>query len=127
MDSARSQVLSPSHTPNRVPHDLVLALSPFLVGFGAGITINFLPSALHGWGDFRQLYTGGYMVRVGERSNFYDYDTQLRYEHSLVPVPTHLPANHLVYEHLLFVPLSLLTYRAAYLVFFALNIVLVVL
>src|SRR5206468_3433633 len=50
-----------------------------------------------------------------------------RYEHRLVPIPTHLPANHLAYEHLLFAPLSLLTYRTAYLVFFALNIVLVVL
>ena len=91
------------------------------------LTVSFLPSALGGWGDFRQLYTGGYMVRVGERNNFYDYDTQLKYEHSLVPIPTHLPANHMAYEHLLFAPLSLLIYRTAYLVFFALNIALVAL
>src|SRR5262249_18449429 len=67
---------------------------------------------------------GGYMFRVGERQNFYDYDTQLRYEQKLVPIPTHLPVNHLAYEHLLFAPLSLVGYKPAYVIFFALNIVL---
>src|SRR5262249_34618208 len=53
-----------------------------------------------------------------------DYETQLKYEQRLVPIPTHLPVNHLAYEHLLFVPLSLMAYRPAYLIFFMLNIVL---
>src|ERR1041385_4953522 len=82
--------------------ELTLGLLAFFLGFNALLTVSFLPSALKGWGDLRQLYTGGYMVRTGERGNFYDYDTQLRYEQQLVPIPTHLPVNHLAYEHLLF-------------------------
>ena len=102
--------------------ELMLGLMAFFIGFNALLTISFLPSALQGWGDFRQLYTGGYMVRVGERANFYDYDTQLTYEQRLVPIPTHLPVNHLAYEHLLFVPFSLLPYKPAYLIFLGVNI-----
>jgi len=105
-----------------LPFILMLSLMPVLIGLNAGITIDFLPSALKGWGDFRQLYTGGYMLRVGERQNFYDYDTQLKYEQRLVSISTHLPVNHLAYEHLLFVPFSLLSYKAAYVIFFAANI-----
>ena len=107
--------------------ELTLGLLAFFLGFNALLTVSFLPSALKGWGDFRQLYTGGYMFRVGERANFYDYDTQLHYEQRLVPIPTHLPANHLAYEHLLFAPLSLVAYKPAYLIFFAVNVVLVAL
>jgi hypothetical protein len=102
--------------------NLMLAFLPFFLGFNPAITSDFLPSALRGWGDFRQLYTGGYMFRVGERQNFYDYNTQVRYEQKLVPIPTHLPVNHLAYEHLLFVPLSLMPYRSAYGIFFAVNV-----
>lgn len=105
--------------------ELTLGILAFFAGFNALLTAQFLPSALRGWGDFRQLYTGGYMFRVGERANFYDYATQLRYEQRLVPIPTHLPANHLAYEHLVFAPLSFLTYKSAYLSFFVINVALV--
>jgi hypothetical protein len=104
--------------------ELMLGLMAFFLGFNVLLTVTFLPSALRGWGDFRQLYTGGYMVRTGEGYRFYDYDTQLRIEQKLVPIPTHLPVNHLAYEHLLFALLSLLPYKPAYLIFFALNIAL---
>src|SRR6476661_10243836 len=104
--------------------ELMLGLLVFFVGFNVLLTVSLLLPALQGWADFRQLYTGGYMVRVGERANFYDYDTQLRYEQRLVPIPTHLPVNHLAYEHLLFAPLSLAAYKPAYLIFFALNLAL---
>jgi hypothetical protein len=107
--------------------ELMLGLVAFFVGFNALLTITFLPSALQGWGDFRQLYTGGYMVRIGEGHSLYDYDAQVRYEQQLVPIPTHLPVNHLAYEHLLFAPLSKLSYEPAYLIFFAINIGLVAL
>src|SRR5437762_10827022 len=101
--------------------ELMLGLMLFLVGFNVLLTVSLLSPALRGWGDFRQLYTGGYMFRVGERQNFYDYDTQLRYEQRLVPIPTHLPVNHLAYEHLLFAPFSLLRYKPAYVIFFEVN------
>src|SRR5436305_10864694 len=102
--------------------NVMLGLIPVLICLNLGIMSITISSALKGWGDFRQLYTGGYMFRAGERQNFYDYDTQVRYEQKLVPIPAHLPVNHLAYEHLLLLPLSLLPYKWAYLIFFALNI-----
>src|ERR1035441_1596799 len=63
------------------------------------------------------------MVRTGHASELYDYDTQRRFEDQLIPTGLNftLPINHLAFEALLFVPLSLLSYKAAYWVFLAFN------
>ncbi len=63
------------------------------------------------------------MVRTRHAAELYDYGTQQRFEDLLIPVGRHfmLPINHLAFEELLFVPLSLLTYRVAYWVFMAFN------
>lgn len=105
------------------PQVLVLRLLPLLVAYQLLLAIIFVPLALRGLDDFRQLYTGGYMVRTGHADELYDYDTQQRFEERLIPDGRHfmLPINHLAFEELLFVPLSLLTYRAAYWAFMAFN------
>jgi hypothetical protein len=111
------------------PQVLVLRLLPLLVAYQLLLAIIFVPLALRGLDDFRQLYTGGYMVRTGHADELYDYDTQQRFEERLIPDGRHfmLPINHLAFEELLFVPLSLLTYRAAYWAFMAFNGTLLVL
>jgi Glycosyltransferase family 87 len=93
------------------------------------LAIVYVPAALRGFDDFRQLYTGGYIIRTGHAAELYDYDTERRFEEQLVPTGLHftLPINHPAFEELLFVPLSLLTYRAAYWVFLACNGLLVIL
>jgi Glycosyltransferase family 87 len=88
--------------------DVFLGLLPFLFGVELLASIVFLPIALHGNADFRQFYTGGYMLRAGYRHQLYDYDLQTRIGGSP------LPAVHPAYEYLLFAPLTLLPYRAAY-------------
>ena len=106
------------------PRDLVLGLLPLLIGFEVLLgTMVFLPFGLRGFVDFRQLYSGGYMIRTGHASQLYDYDAQQSIEETLVPVGQHypLPINHLAFEELLFVPLSLLPYRSAYLLFMGFN------
>jgi hypothetical protein len=105
------------------PHDAVLGLLPLLLGFQILLATVYVPLALRGLADFRQLYTGGYMIRVGHAHQLYDYATQQDYEEKLVPVGAHflLPINHLAYEELLFVPLSLFSYRTAYWFFMVFN------
>jgi hypothetical protein len=63
------------------------------------------------------------MLRTGHASEIYDYDSEERFEEMLAPTGRHyvLPINHPAFEELLFVPLSLLSYKAAYWVFMACN------
>jgi Glycosyltransferase family 87 len=110
-------------------HDLVLGLLPLLIGFEVLLAFLYVPPALHGLDDFRQLYVGGYMIRTGHARELYDYDTQQRFQDTVVPVGKHNPliTSHLAYEELLFVPLSLFPYKVAYWMFMAFNGALLVL
>jgi Glycosyltransferase family 87 len=110
------------------PHDLVLGLLPLLLGFHVLLWFTYLPLGQQGFADFRQLYAGGYMIRTGHAGSLYDYEAQQRFEEALTPTPTHfmLPINHPAFEELLFVPLSLLTYRSAYWTFMSFNVGLLV-
>jgi hypothetical protein len=105
------------------PHDLVLGLLPLLIGLEMLLATYYVPLALQGLDDFRQLYVGGYMIRTGHAGELYDYDTQQRFQDTVVPIGEHDPLiiSHLAFEELLFAPLSLLTYKAAYWMFMAFN------
>lgn len=97
-------------------------VSLFLCVCGLIVT---LPPAYHGLGDFRQLYTAGYMVRTGQSAEVHDFAASEKLQDEIVsPAVGALPFNHLAVESILFAPLSFLPYRAAYIVFFVLNIVL---
>src|SRR5208282_3115986 len=89
------------------PQNVVLRLLPLLVAHQVLLASIFVPLALRGLDDFRQLYTGGYMIRTGHAAELYDYDAQQRFEERLIPTGLHftLPINHLAFEELLFVPL----------------------
>jgi Glycosyltransferase family 87 len=104
---------------------LALGIPAILLGLQISGWLFFIPVITHGHNDFRQLYTGGYMLRLGYGHQLYDYDAQKAFEDKLVsPEEIALPINHLAYEELLFVPLSLLNFRAAYLAFLGINIAL---
>src|SRR5436190_15346553 len=70
--------------------DLLLGLLPLCIGFGLIFCTAFLPGALAGGADFRQLYTGGYMVRTGRAHDLYDFEKQLAVQQSLAPAPSYL-------------------------------------
>ena len=85
--------------------------------------IAFIPGAMAGHADFRQLYTAGYMIRAGMGHELYDYDVQKDFQDRLVsPESIALPYIRPAYQALLFVPFTLVSYRAAYWVMVALNI-----
>lgn len=110
------------------PQDLFLGLLPLILAAQALFFVPYFSAALRGIGDFRQLYSGGYMIRTGHAKELYDYDTEAEFENRLVPVggPFMLPINHLAFEELLFVPFSLVPYRTAYWIFLGFNIFLLV-
>jgi hypothetical protein len=104
---------------------LARAIAAILIGVQLAGWISFLPIALGGHADFRQLYTAGYMLRTGQRHALYDFAAQKALQDSLVsPEQNALPFNHLPYEATLFAPLSFMPYQAAYFTFLALNMLL---
>jgi Glycosyltransferase family 87 len=107
------------------PLELALGLLPFSLLGQALVWAMFLPLGLHAKADFRQLYTGGYMILTGHASELYDFDAQMRFQQMLFPkafAAGRLLITHPAFEELIFVPLSLLTYRSAFWIFFAINI-----
>jgi hypothetical protein len=128
-DAAPAVVEAPFKRARSWPQDLILGLTPFLLVIQATIWYFYLPLGLHGVADFRQLYTGGYMIRTGHASELYNYDAQMRFQAQLVPkaASARLLITHPAYEELLFVLLSWLSYRAAFWTFFVANLMLLAL
>lgn len=114
-------------TANRNRAEPFLILLVILVCF---IQLGYLAGGarggLLGGVDFRHLYTAGHMVRTGHGSEIYDFSASAAYQEKLTgPAGKDLPFNHLAYEALLYLPLSYLSYKSAYLVFMAINFVLI--
>jgi hypothetical protein len=128
MTAANESVLLSVPRKRFWPSELILGLLPLILSAQALFFSAFLIPALHGVADFRQLYTGGYMIRTGNSKQLYDYDAQKRYEAKLVPVEADftLPINHLAFEELLYAPLSIFPYRTAYWIFFVINALLLI-
>ena len=75
-----------------------------------------------GRADFRHLYTAGYMLRTGHRAEIYNFERETFFQSKIIGSGTALPFDHLAYETLLYVPFSLLRFKAAYFAFFAFNL-----
>jgi glycosyl transferase family 87 len=77
--------------------------------------------------DFSIFYTAGKIVRSGQAARLYDNALQesVQSEFAAEGIARRgsiLPYNHLPFEALLFVPLTAVSYRAAYFIWFAINI-----
>jgi hypothetical protein len=103
----------------------VIAVSVFL-GLVEIIVLSLgVPAAVNGRAAFRNFYIVGYMVRTGQAHNLYDDDRNRRLQEELVSHDGVTEAFYSpAYEALLFVPFSLMKYRAAYIAFFATNLAL---
>jgi hypothetical protein len=86
-------------------------------------------NALAGWPDFSIFYTAGLMLRRGQGQALYSDDLQRQTQKGFIPGVLArrgpLPYNHPPFEALLYVPLTHLSYRGAYLVSLVLNLLLV--
>jgi alpha-1,2-mannosyltransferase len=82
-----------------------------------------------GYFDFVIYYTGAEIVNAGKRSELYDLNVQQSYQDKFkFPNQPWLvqPFNHAPYELLLFLPLARLSYQWAYIIWFVLDILLLV-
>jgi len=72
--------------------------------------------------DFRAFYTAGLMLRTGHRRDMYDYPTEYKLQNAEVSRDATLPFEHLACEAILFMPLSLVPYKAAYFAYLLFNL-----
>src|SRR6266567_4475446 len=108
--------------------EVLLGLLPLVFGLELLTWVSVLPRMARGGADFRQLYVAGYMARTGAAAKLYDYDYPLHLQNTLVaPAAAGLPFIRPAYQALVFAPLSLLSYRAAYFLWMAMNAALVAL
>lgn len=106
-----------------------MGISVYLIGAHLWTWILMPTFYLGGHSDFRQLYTGGYMIRTAHSYELYDLNAQKKFEDLVVSVeadPLPMPINHPTYIELLFSAFSFLPYRSAYWAFLAFNVGLLV-
>jgi Glycosyltransferase family 87 len=90
------------------------------------LLFRVIPKLRNGYQDFTIFYTGARLLRDGQASTLYDLATQYRTQQTFTDVPIRLgplPFNHPPFEALLFIPFTLLPYWPAYLLWTALNFI----
>ncbi len=95
----------------------------------AWMFFSFRKDIATGYPDFTIFYTAGKCILQGRGRQLYDLETQFAIQREFAPEVKHrenpLPFNHLPFEALLFAPLARLPYVAAYLVWAAFNLALI--
>jgi hypothetical protein len=130
MPVTQNSLVAPAQPADQLQNDVPYYVRACAMGIPAvlfGLLISgwiaFIPGAMAGHADFRQLYAAGFMIRAGMGHKLYDYDSQKDFQDRLVsPEAIALPYIRPAYQALLFVPFTLVSYRAAYWVMVALNI-----
>ena len=90
------------------------------------LVFRLVPSLRNGYQDFTIFYSGARLIRNGQASALYDLATQYQEQLTFAHVPIRqgpLPYNHPPFEALLFVPFTLLDYWPAYLLWTAINLI----
>jgi len=103
---------------------LALGLPAYLIGVHLWTWVLMTSFYLGGHSDFRQIYAAAQMVRTGESSHLYDPVAQDRAQNKFVGLDRIIPFIRPAYELLLFLPLTFLSYRRAYFVLLAANLLL---
>lgn len=103
----------------------------FLLGmtFSNGlVALKLLPLLRNGYQDFTIFYGAARMVRSGQAHSLYDLPAQYRAQQEFAPNVSirqaPLPYNHPPFEAVLFVPFTFLSYWPAYVLWSALNLLL---
>jgi hypothetical protein len=103
----------------------VWILIALLLACQVGACIAGAPPSLNGKIDLRPFYSSGTIVRTGHASQLYVYDYQRQVQNAVVSQREGaLPFLYPPFAALLFVPLSLLSYRHAFFTLLLLNLIL---
>src|ERR1035437_7916018 len=106
---------------------LVVAFLLAMTFCNVALLVRVTPLLRKGYQDFTIFYTSARLFRGGEASGLYNRATQYRRQLTFTHVPIRqgpLPFNHPPFEALLFVPFTMLDYWPAYLLWTALNLIL---
>jgi len=109
---------------------MAMGIPTYLIGVHLWSWLLMSPFYLGGHSDFRQLYTGGYMIRSGHARELYSFPAEKKFEDSVVSPQDDsqpLPINHPAYVELVFAALSFFRYKTAYWTFLGLNLALLAL
>jgi hypothetical protein len=104
-------MLKPIHIDQRI----VIGFMAVMVCVNAVFLLGLWKQIMAGKNDFPIFYSNAQMVREGSASGLYDFNAENTFTSRVTDVPRP-PNNHLPYELLLFVPLTHLQFRAAYVV-----------
>jgi hypothetical protein len=117
-------------TTIRIPYyvrGLALGVPAYLVGVHLWTWVFMGWILMAGACDFREFYAAGYTLRTGHLNELYNYDFQTRLQLSVVKpsirgILVTIPYTHPPFEAVLFIPLSLLPYQYAYLLYLVFNL-----
>ncbi|MGA7554113.1 MAG: hypothetical protein WBW54_10235, partial [Candidatus Acidiferrales bacterium] len=101
--------------PNQIHIDRRVLYSFMLIMTVINAVIFFIPwkEIMAGKNDFPPLYASAQMVREGQASCIYDLEVENSYVRRISDV-TRPPNNHLPYENLIFIPLTYMQFRTAF-------------
>jgi hypothetical protein len=107
---------------------VVISLAAFLLVIQIGVVVLNVTRALNGQTDFLSSYAAGKLIRSGDDRSLYAASGNQTLPDKLANSRVAaLPFDRLAYEALLYVPLSLFSYRNAYCIFMAVNLALIAL
>jgi Glycosyltransferase family 87 len=103
---------------------LAMAIPAVLVGVEIPAWLHLGSQAFALQSDLRVVYTPGYMLRTGQAKDIYNFAAIRRnQDEKVAPDNGAVPFLHLAYEAVVFIPLSFLPYRIAYVVWAGVNLV----
>src|SRR5437867_7391289 len=119
----KNEIVEPRRVATHWIKALAMALPAVMLGLQISCWIFFVRSVREGHPDFRANYSAGYMARTGHIRQIYDYAAQKELQDQLISrEPVAMPFIHPAYEALLYVPVSILPFREAYVAFLILNV-----
>lgn len=104
-----------------IDRPMLIFLMAVMVCFNAVIFLVLWNRAINGKNDFPIYYSNAQMVREGKVSGLYDFAAENLFARRVTDV-ARPPNNHLPYELLLFVPLTGLQFRTAYLLWLVITL-----
>ena len=101
--------------PSRVQIDRRVVFGFLLLMFAMNVVVFFVPlqEIVAGKNDFPPFYASAQMIREGQASRMYDFDTENNFLRRISDV-ARPPNNHLPYENLIFVPLTYFRFPVAH-------------
>lgn len=121
--------LAPRAPDRSSPRPILVTFLAAMIVVHAWMFFSFRREIATGYPDFTIFYTAGKCILQGRGRQLYDLETQFAIQRDFASEVKHrenpLPYNHPPFEALLFAPLARLPYVAAYLVWAAFNITLI--